>query len=79
MSPVFIHLLYDLKVLNITTLSFKNTTLTKSTQSFNLIASLLLVLPKLNIFNGKLISRKTREKVESDGYPMPSAAQLVNA
>lgn len=68
-----------LAISKITTISLKSTPLSKSTPSFNLVASLLLVLPNLNIFNGKLISQNTREKVKSAGYPMPETEQLINA
>ena len=64
---------------NVTALSIKNTPLMKSNQKFNVIASLILVMPNLRIFNGKVITQKTREKVESAGYPMPQTAKLIDA
>ena len=64
---------------NITAISIKNTPLMKSNQKFNVLASLILSIPNLRIFNGKVISQKTRAKIESAGYPMPQTAELINA
>lgn len=64
---------------DITAISLKSTPLMKSNQTFNVVASLILCIPNLRIFNGKVISQKTRAKVESAGYPMPQTARLIDA
>lgn len=61
----------------VTSLSLKNTPLFLSTPRFNLIASILIILPKLKIYNGKLLSQKTIEKVKAANYP-PETAEMVN-
>ena len=58
---------------NITSISLKRTPVLKEP---NYLVSLLLVCPKVTIVNGKLISEKTKSKVES--YPS-FAHELVNA